>query len=90
MSKDRPTIEVPPAEKKRLSYLKDCRPSYGNNDKAARKAVPRNKANENRKDRHAARNGLAVMADRTEADADLIESSLIQDVYRVGRLEEGC
>lgn len=41
MSKDRPSIDMPMAEKKRLSYLKDCRPSYGNNDKAARKAVLR-------------------------------------------------
>ena len=89
MTKDRPTIEMPPAEKKRLSYLRDCRPSYGNNDKAARKAVPRHKAHENRKDRHAARNAIAVMPDRKEADADLIESSLVHDVYRVGGWRKG-
>ncbi|WP_303829684.1 hypothetical protein [Asticcacaulis taihuensis] len=89
MTKDRPTIEMPPAEKKRLSYKKDCRPSYGNNDKAARKAVPRRKAIENRTDRHAARNAIAVLSDRSEADADLIESSLLHDVYRVGGWRKG-
>jgi hypothetical protein len=90
MTKDRPTIQMPPAEKKRLSYLKDCRPSYGNSDKAARKAVPRRKAIQNRHDRHAAKQSLVVMPDRTELDADLIESSLVHDVYRVGGWRKGA
>ena len=32
-----------PQEKKALSYKKDCRNTYGNNDKAARKSIPKNK-----------------------------------------------
>lgn len=89
MSKDRPTIDMPPAEKKRLSYLKDCRPSYGNNVKAARKAVPRRKAIENRNDRHATRHALAVLPDRDDNAADLIQSSLTHDVYRMGGWTKG-
>lgn len=48
------------------------------------KAVPTRKANENRNDRRAARHSLAVLPDRDERSADLIESSLVHDVYRVG------
>jgi hypothetical protein len=41
-----------PAKTKRLSLTRDGRPSYGENDKAARKAVPRLKAKRNRVFRH--------------------------------------
>jgi hypothetical protein len=37
-----------PGEKKRLSYAKDCRNSYGENDKASRKLIPLRKAQQNR------------------------------------------
>jgi hypothetical protein len=84
MKKDRPTIDMPPVEKKRLSYLKDCRSTYGESDKGARKTIPRRKAIENRNDRHVARHELAILRDRSESEADLIESSLVHDVYRVG------
>lgn len=33
-----------PQEKKRLSYQKDCRNSYGENDKASRKAIRKRKS----------------------------------------------
>jgi hypothetical protein len=41
-----------PQEKKALSLLKDRRSAYGNNDKAARKSIPRNKALSIRRVRH--------------------------------------
>jgi hypothetical protein len=37
-----------PQEKKALSYAKDCRNTYGENDKAARKNIPLHKARVNR------------------------------------------
>lgn len=40
-----------PQEKKRLSYQKDRRNSYGENDKASRKAIPLRKKKVNRQNR---------------------------------------
>jgi type II restriction/modification system DNA methylase subunit YeeA len=37
-----------PQEKKRLSYAKDCRRSYGESDKGSRKSIRRNKTFPNR------------------------------------------
>jgi hypothetical protein len=42
-----------PQEKKRLSYAKDRRNTYGENSKASRKGIPLAKARANRADRHA-------------------------------------
>src|SRR5688500_6052781 len=36
-------VQRTPQEKKRLSYEKDCRNNYGQNDKASRKAIRRRK-----------------------------------------------
>lgn len=41
-----------PQEKKALSYAKDCRNTYGENDKASRKAIPLRKRLVNRANRH--------------------------------------
>ena len=66
-----------PQEKKAESYEKDRRYSYGNNAKAARKAVPRNKANVNRANRHAASQSLADVEGRVDGDrADAAEARL--------------
>jgi hypothetical protein len=48
-----------PQEEKALSYARDCRYAYGNNSKAARKAVPRRKRWVNKANRHAERELLA-------------------------------
>jgi len=40
-----------PQEKKILSYAKDCRNVYGENDKASRKAIPRRKQQQNQNER---------------------------------------
>lgn len=41
-----------PQEKKRLSLAKDRRNTYGENDKASRKNIPRTKSRVNRANRH--------------------------------------
>ncbi|TDD60624.1 hypothetical protein [Actinomadura rubrisoli] len=43
-----------PQEKKRLSYLKDRRNFYGENDKSSRKNIPRNRKLKHRAARHRA------------------------------------
>lgn len=42
-----------PQEKKRLSYAKDCRNTYGESDKGSRTSIKRNKAFSNRRLRRA-------------------------------------
>ncbi|MFE2009824.1 hypothetical protein [Streptomyces sp. NPDC059491] len=44
-----------PQEKKRLSYLKDHRNNYGENDKSSRKSIRRNKRFPNSANRRHAR-----------------------------------
>ena len=73
-----------PQEKKVLSYEHDRRNSYGQNDKASRKAIPARKASENRKSRRKAGQSLAVVERLDEAQAAVVESSLRHDIERVG------
>jgi hypothetical protein len=49
-----------PQEKKALSYAKDRRNDYGENDKGSRKSIPRNKRMPNRADRHRERQVLST------------------------------
>jgi hypothetical protein len=46
-----PKRRLTPQEKKALSYARDCRNTYGENDKASRKAIPLRKAASIRKER---------------------------------------
>lgn len=73
-----------PQEKKSLSYANDCRNTYGENDKASRKAIPARKAGENRKVRRKANQALNVIDRLDDENAAVIESSLKQDLERVG------
>ena len=50
-----------PQEKKSLSYAKDRRNDYGENDKSSRKSIRRRKREPNRADRHRERQVLAVV-----------------------------
>jgi hypothetical protein len=60
-----------PEEKKRLSYERDGRNTYGQNDKASRKAIPAFKASTNRTLRHAVKQSLPLSAlDRSGERAD--------------------
>ncbi len=73
-----------PQEKKSLSYANDRRNTYGENDKASRKAIPARKAGENRKVRRKANQALNVIDRLDDENAAVIESSLKQDLERVG------
>ena len=73
-----------PQEKKALSYAKDRRNTFGESDKASRKAIPARKASESRKARRKANQGTSVITQLDEHSADLLESSLVHDVERVG------
>lgn len=73
-----------PQEKKALSYAKDRRNVFGENDKASRKAIPARKAGESRKVRRKARQSLEGFELADEATADVVESSLRHDLERVG------
>jgi len=71
-------------KKKSLSYANDCRNTYGENDKASRKAIPARKAGESRKIRRKANQALNVVDRLDDESAGVIESSLRQDIERVG------
>lgn len=73
-----------PQEKKALSYAKDRRNVFRENDKASRKAIPARKAGESRKVRRKARQSLEAFGLADEATADVVESLLRQDLERVG------
>lgn len=57
-----------PQEKKALSLRKDRRNTYGENDKASRRAIPLAKARVNRANRQADRRLLALATGSTTAD----------------------
>jgi hypothetical protein len=73
-----------PQQKKSLSYAKDRRNTYGENDKASRKAIPARKAGESRKVRRKARQSLETLDHVDELIAEVVESSLRHDLERVG------
>lgn len=73
-----------PQEKKALSYAKDRRNAYGENDKASRKAIPLRKAGENRQDRRKIKNDLAALPQLDEAAVALVESSARHEINRAG------
>ncbi|MEU4454163.1 hypothetical protein AB0F44_22715 [Nocardioides sp. NPDC023903] len=62
-----------PQEKKRLSLDRDRRSNYGNNDKAARKAVPRRKAQVNRANRRA---DAVALVDAMGAPDEVVEAEV--------------
>jgi hypothetical protein len=59
---DRQMTDQTPQEKKRLSYLKDRRNTYGENDKSSRKNIRRNKQIVNRANRRLRRQEIAAAA----------------------------
>src|SRR5690349_8630105 len=70
-----------PQEEKALSYAKDRRYAYGNNSKAARKAVPRRKRWVNKANRHAEQQFLA----RARGPVDVIRAESVEDRLRMRR-----
>ncbi len=73
-----------PQEKKALSLANDRRNTYGNNQKAARKAIPLRKALENRRVRHKDNQAVSHSSHLDEATLDLAESSVRHGVHRLG------
>ncbi|MCC8250342.1 hypothetical protein [Saccharothrix luteola] len=67
-------VRKSPQEKKRLSYAKDRRNTYGENDKSSRRNIPLSKRLAHRADRHHADQALrAVLGRADEASADHAE-----------------
>ena len=77
-----------PGEKKALSYAKDRRNCYGENDKASRKAIPLRKAKSHRADRRKAAGALAAYETLGEEAAALTENALVKDVGRFKRWQK--
>ncbi|GAA2223757.1 hypothetical protein GCM10010413_16450 [Promicromonospora sukumoe] len=75
-----------PQEKKQLSLLNDRRNNYGENSKASRKNIPRNKAFVNRANRHADRQALVIALGSHDAEqgerADLTVRGRRRRVWR--------
>ena len=75
-----------PQEKKQLSLLNDRRNGYGENLKASRKNIPRNKAFVNRANRHADRQALVIATGSSDPDlgeqADLTVRGRRRKVWR--------
>lgn len=64
-----------PQEKKALSYAKDCRNTYGENDKCSRKSIPLRKAKVNRSYRKNANQILQQVSGNIDLEkADFLES----------------
>ena len=69
--------ERTPQEKKRLSYEKDRRNSYGESPHAARKAIPKRKTDRNRANRHNEDQPLRMLSGTAdEEQAEFAESRL--------------
>ena len=73
-----------PQEKKVLSYAKDRRNGYRENDKASRKAIPRRKAIASRSNRRKIVQSLSAIDRIDDAAAALVESSARHEIDRVG------
>jgi hypothetical protein len=58
-----------PQEKKRLSYSRDRRNYYGENDKSSRKNIARHKRRRHRAERHSVRQHLAAATGPADVDA---------------------
>ncbi|MHC1551006.1 hypothetical protein [Phyllobacterium sp. K27] len=73
MSNTKTRIDRSPPEDKRLSLEKDCRDSYGENNKAKRKAIPRFKAASNRVGRHTSKSLIA----KATIDIELVDEAAL-------------
>jgi hypothetical protein len=65
-----------PQEKKRLSYAKDRRNTFGENSKASRKGIPLRKARLNRAERHTQDHLLAVAVTASEDDLASVDNQV--------------
>lgn len=68
-----------PQEKKRLSYTRDRRNWYGENDKSSRKNIARNKRNQHRSRRHRTQQQLSAALGPVD---EVVEESLDERLTR--------
>ncbi len=73
-------VNRPPAEKKRLSYERDGRNTYGQNNKASRRRIPAFKAASNRAMRHAVMQTLKA-APSSDIDLERADASIADKTY---------
>ena len=71
-----PRKPKPPQEKKRLSLERDRRNTYGENDKASRKNIPRSKARSHRAVRRVAKQQADQLKLTDEENIDVGQSTL--------------
>jgi hypothetical protein len=76
-----------PREKKRESYAKDRRNTYGEDSKASRKGVPRKKRRQNREERRLVNKAYARNVEFDPEVADAAEAELVRKHKEVGRLK---
>lgn len=65
-----------PQEKKALSYEKDCRNTYGENDKSSRKNIPLRKAKQNRAFRKTTNQILQAVMESHVAELEILENEI--------------
>ena len=82
--KGNPPVNRTPQNKKQLSYAKDRRNTYGENDKASRKNIPLSKARESRDNRRKAKQLASNIERMDEVKADLAQNGLIHGIERIG------
>lgn len=71
-----------PREKKRLSYSRDRRNTYGENDKSSRKNIARNKRNRHRSERHREQQQLSAALGPVD---EVVEADLDERLARARR-----
>ena len=70
-----------PQEKKRLSYLRDRRNTYGENDKSSRKAIHRRKQIVNQANRRIVRQGITAatsLPDQGDLEEAVVEATSVR------------
>jgi hypothetical protein len=75
-------------EKKRLSLELDCRNTYGENDKASRKSIPRGKQRQHQNDRRSAAQALQSISAATPED-EVVAAELLTKVRTVASKRNG-
>lgn len=79
----------PPSEKKALSYARDRRNCYGENDKASRRLIPLRKAKDHRSQRRGVAQSIAVLTRLPEEAAAVVEGDVRQNLARKGGWRKG-
>lgn len=76
MGNQKDRVSRSPRLDKLLSYERDCRDSYGENNKSKRKAIPRFKAASNRQGRHLSKSVVKKLTgdERVDEEARLAEA----------------